>query len=207
MIDKRVWFPPITLSGTLCCLAVHTALPICKPKSGCTVHGNNVMVGAASFEGAHQVELTPNAHLLQGLGHNRPDFPQIALCKQLQLSAYNGPYAHVDLACVQQCSNAGVWAASPLYLGNRMAKELSSRRPVGLSSLENLCTSQWFIPSWSHGFSLSCLPCRGQLSEHLHASLLSGAIILHSWVHNSLVSTCTMNLLSMGTTWTAAGVR
>ena len=30
---------------------------------------------------SHQIELAPNAHLLQGLGYNRPDFSQISLCR------------------------------------------------------------------------------------------------------------------------------
>jgi hypothetical protein len=46
--------------------------------------------------------------------------------------------------------------ASPRYLGNSMAKELSSSRPTGLSSLEKGWMLQWSVPSTSHGFGLSC---------------------------------------------------
>ena len=37
-----------------------------------------------------------------------------------------------------------------------MAKELSSRRPVGLSSRRKGSIFQWSVPSTSHGFGLSC---------------------------------------------------
>ena len=45
---------------------------------------------------------------------------------------------------------------TPRYFGKRTAKELSSSMPVGLSSLVNLGTAQWSIPSWSQGFSFLC---------------------------------------------------
>lgn len=45
---------------------------------------------------------------------------------------------------------------SPRYLGKSVANELSSKRPLGFSSLEKGFTSQWLIPSWSHGFSFRC---------------------------------------------------
>ena len=44
----------------------------------------------------------------------------------------------------------------PLYFGKRVAKELSSSKPAGLSSGLKAGTVQWSIPSWSHGLSFLC---------------------------------------------------
>jgi hypothetical protein len=91
-------------------------------------------------------------------------------------SARRRRYAGGNPACLSQQARGSAEGATglqplgivartgraPRYLGNRMAKELSSSRPVGLSSLLNFGTAQWSMPSWSHGLGLSCCaPCHG----------------------------------------------
>ena len=44
-----------------------------------------------------------------------------------------------------------------LYFGKRTAKELSSARPPGFSSLPHFGIAQWSMPSWSQGLSFLCL--------------------------------------------------
>jgi hypothetical protein len=63
-----------------------------------------------------------------------------------------------------------------------MAKELSSSRPTGLSSLENGWMLQWSVPSTSHGLGLSCCnrhspPLPPVLPSHSSISLLHAASI------------------------------
>ena len=64
---------------------------------------------------------------------------------------------------------------SPLYFGKSVAKELSSSRPPGLSSLVNGWTAQWSMPSWSHGLSFLCCAAGSQPASGAVVGWLGGA--------------------------------
>ena len=87
---------------------------------------------------------------------------------------------------------------APRYLGNRMAKELSSSSPEGLSSLANFGMAQWSMPSWSHGFGLSC--CARHMRVFAKSQKVTQAGVMSSstsslW-HLSLALARTLFLLS-----------
>ena len=66
----------------------------------------------------------------------------------------------------------------PRYLGKSMAKEDSSRRPVGLSSFEKGSIDQRSVPSKSHGFGLSCCTSKEYTHERLSCAGREGGMVL-----------------------------
>ena len=54
---------------------------------------------------------------------------------------------------------------------------------MGLSSFENLCISQWLVPSTSHGLSFSCFPCgvADQLASQRLSAPRTVGMYRHDW--------------------------
>lgn len=78
-----------------------------------------------------------------------------------------------------------------------MANELSSSSPEGLSSLANLGMAQWSMPSWSHGFGLSCCARHKLVFAKIQSEpprLLSNSS--YAYEHLSLALARTLILLS-----------